>query len=82
MTETDVCPECGATVDREFRVPTVVRTCDEGCGFVHFLREGLSELVAQVPEEHRPDDWSDLSSDERVRIAIREGVVTLADLRG
>jgi hypothetical protein len=77
-----VCAICGTTTDREFRVPSVVRTCEGGCGFVHFLREELLELTEGVPEPDRPDDWDELPGDERLRIAIRERDLTLRDLRG
>jgi hypothetical protein len=82
VTETYVCPTCGSTTERDFRVPSVVRTCQSGCGFVHFLREELLELTERVPEAERPDDWDDLSGEERLRIAVRRGDVTLDDIRG
>ncbi|MEF8790803.1 MAG: hypothetical protein V5A61_11820 [Haloarculaceae archaeon] len=82
MTEyTYVCPTCGTTTEREFRVPSVVRTCEEGCGFVHFLRADLLELTERVPESDRPDDWEELHGEERLRIAMRQGYVTLEELR-
>lgn len=82
VSETYVCSICGTTTEREFRVPSVVRTCEGGCGFVHFLREELLALTERVPEADRPDDWNELPADERLRIAIRETDVTLEDLRG
>ena len=82
MTETYVCPTCGGTTERDFRVPSVVRTCENGCGFVHFLREQLLELTERVPDAERPDDWDELSGEERLRVAVRRGDVTLDDIRG
>ena len=82
MTETYVCPTCGTTTEREFRVPSVVRTCEGGCGFVHFLREELLELTERVPDSERPDDWDELHGEERLRIAVRQGHVTIEELRG
>ncbi|MFB6118429.1 hypothetical protein [Halosegnis sp.] len=76
-----VCPECGNAVVREYRVPSVVRTCEEGCGFDHYIRADLLEKVESVPESARPDDWDDLDNAERVYVALREGVVSLPDLQ-
>ncbi|MFC5969943.1 hypothetical protein ACFPYI_01230 [Halomarina salina] len=76
-----VCPTCGARIERPFRVPSVARTCDNGCPFGHFLRTGLLERVEEVPEEARPDDWAERDAEERLHVAVREGIVTPTDLR-
>ena len=76
-----VCPTCGARVERPFRTPSVVRTCDNGCPFGHFLRADLLERVEEVPEEARPDDWAERDVEERLLVAMREGVVAPSDLR-
>ena len=76
-----LCPVCGTAVERPFRVPAVVRTCENDCGFGGYVREGLAERVAEVPEEARPEDWAELGAEERLRIAAREGVLTIEDLR-
>lgn len=78
---TYACPECRNAVDREFRVPSLVRSCENGCGFDHYVREGLLAKVAEVPEADRPDDWADRSATERLVVALREGVVSVPDLR-
>jgi hypothetical protein len=72
---------CGATVERSFRVPAVIRTCENDCGFGGYVREGLADRLGDVPEEARPEDWEELSAEERLRIAAREGVLTIDDLR-
>jgi hypothetical protein len=76
-----VCAECGATVDREYRVPTLVRTCDDCGEFAHFVREPLLELADRIPEDERPEDWDQLDPAERMRLAMRLGFVSLSDLR-
>jgi len=76
-----VCPTCGATVDRPFRAPSVVRQCDNGCSFGHFLRADILERVEAVPEDARPDDWEEMEVENRLLVAMREGIVSLPDLR-
>ena len=76
-----VCPECGNTVDREFRVPSVVRSCENDCGFDHYIRTDVLEKVEAVPETDRPDDWDDLDNEEKVYVALKEGVISLPDLQ-
>ena len=82
MTQTTyVCPFCENAVQRSFRAPSVVRSCENGCGFDHFVREDLLSKLRSVPEEDRPDDWGEMSAEERVMVALREGSVTVDDLR-
>ena len=76
-----VCPTCGNRVERSFRTASVVRSCENGCAFGHFLRADLLDRVESMPEEARPDDWEELETEERLFAALREGVVTLPDLR-
>ncbi|WP_435195167.1 hypothetical protein [Natronomonas sp. EA1] len=78
---TYVCPECGNTVEREYRVPSIIRTCESGCGFDHYVRAELADAIAEVPEESRPDDWDDLTSTERLLVAFREGFLSMGDVR-
>jgi hypothetical protein len=76
-----VCPTCGAVVERPFRAPSVVRQCDNGCSFGHFLRADILARVEEVPEEVRPDDWDEMEVENRLLLAMREGIVSLPDLR-
>jgi predicted ATP-dependent serine protease len=76
-----VCAECGAVTERSYAVPTLVRTCEECGEWSHFIRDALLALADRVPEDDRPDDWDDLSSEEKMRVAMREGHVSLSDLR-
>ena len=76
-----VCPECGNVVEREYRVPSVVRACENDCGFDHYVRTDLLEKVESVPEADRPDDWDDLDNEEKVYVALKKGVVSLPDLQ-
>ncbi len=78
--ETYVCPECTSTVERDYNVRYIVRTCDE-CGHNgRFLNETLTNVVYDVPEEERPDDWADQPLDERFRHALEEGLIDRTDL--
>jgi hypothetical protein len=81
VSERYLCAECGAPVEREYRVPTIVRTCDECREFSHFVREPLLQLAERVPEDERPEDWDQLSAAERMRVAMSRGFVSLSDLR-
>ncbi|MFD1512382.1 hypothetical protein [Halomarina rubra] len=78
---TYVCPTCGARITRSFRAPSVMRSCENGCSFGHFLRADVLERVDSVPVAARPDDWAELEVEERLLVAMREGVVSLPDLR-
>jgi hypothetical protein len=75
------CPDCGNEVERGFRVPSIVRSCENDCGFDHYVRVDLLEKVAQVPEDARPDDWGDLSESRKLLVAMREGLVDLSDVQ-
>lgn len=78
--ETYVCPECTSTVEREYRVRYVIRTCEE-CGHNgRFLHESLLDVVHDIPEDDLPEDWADQPLDERLRHAIEEGLVDRAQL--
>ena len=76
-----VCPTCGDVVERPFRAPSVVRRCDNGCEFGPFLRVDVLDRVDQVPESARPDDWQEMEVEQRLLVAMREGVVSLPNLR-
>jgi RNase P subunit RPR2 len=78
--ETYVCPECTSTVERDYRVKYVIRTCEE-CGHNgRFLHESLLDVVYDIPEEERPDGWADKPLDERLRRALEEGLIDRAQL--
>ncbi|WP_255149923.1 hypothetical protein [Halorarius halobius] len=76
-----VCPDCGNTVERDYRVPSIVRSCENDCGWDHYVRVDLFEKVEQVPESARPDDWNDLSESRKLLVAMREGLVDLSDVQ-
>jgi hypothetical protein len=76
-----VCPACDNRITREFRVPSVVRTCENDCGFDHYIRTDILRKVESVPEEARPGDWDEMDNEKRVYVAIREGVISLPDLQ-
>ncbi|KAB7512694.1 hypothetical protein DM867_12295 [Halosegnis rubeus] len=76
-----VCPECENTVERDFRVPSIVRSCENDCGFDHYIRTDLLEKVEAVPEEDRPDEWDEMDNEKKVYVALKEGVLSLPDLQ-
>jgi hypothetical protein len=76
-----VCPDCGNTVQRGYRVPSIVRNCENDCGFDHYVRADLLAKVEQVPEDARPDDWAELSESHKLLVAMREGIVDLSDVQ-
>jgi hypothetical protein len=76
-----VCPECENRTTREFRVPSIVRSCENDCGFDHYLRSDLLAKVESVPADARPDDWNDLDNERKVYVALREGIISLPDLQ-
>jgi predicted ATP-dependent serine protease len=76
-----VCAECGASAERSYVVPTLVRTCGECGAWGHFVREELLVLADRVPEDDRPEDWEKLSGEEKMRVAMQKGHVTISDLR-
>jgi hypothetical protein len=78
--ETYVCPECTSTVERDYRVKYVIRTCDECDHNGRFLHESLTDVIYAIPEEDRPDDWADDPLDERFRRALEEGLIDRTDL--
>ena len=75
------CPDCGNEVERDYRVPSIVRACENDCGFDHYVRTDLLEKVSQVPETARPDDWADLSESHKLLVAMREGLVDISDVQ-
>jgi hypothetical protein len=75
VTETYVCPNCTATVERPYRVRLIVLTCPECGENGNFLNRTLVELLSEIPEEERPDDWGDLAVDQRLSSAVRRGLL-------
>lgn len=76
-----ICLKCGNTTTRPFRVPSIVRSCENDCGFDHYLRTDLLEKVKSVPTDDRPDDWEELDTEQKVYVALREGVLSVPDLQ-
>jgi len=76
-----VCPACQNTVGRDFRVPSIVRSCENDCGFDHYIRTDLLDKVESVPESDRPDEWEEMDNEKKVYVALREGVLSLPDLQ-
>jgi RNase P subunit RPR2 len=80
VSESYVCPECTSTVERNYRVQYVIRTCDECGHHGRFLHESLLDLVYEIPEAEVPDDWDDRPLDERLSYALEEGLIDRTEL--
>jgi hypothetical protein len=81
VTETYVCPNCGATEERKYRVRLIILTCAECGENGRFLHQSLANLLATIPEPDRPDGWGTLPADQRLREAVKEGLVDVEDVK-
>ncbi|MFC6872490.1 hypothetical protein [Halobellus marinus] len=78
MTESYVCPHCGRLEDRPYRVRLIILTCPD-CGLNgRFIHESLVERLDEIPDADRPDDWSEMPLDDRLRFAIEEGLLEIS----
>lgn len=81
MSETYVCPECTNAVERNYSVKYLISTCDECGTHGRFINDELLDRLYELPEEDLPDDWTDMSLDDRMEHAMREGLLDYDDLR-
>lgn len=75
MTETYVCPNCGENEHREYRVRLILLTCPECGENGRFLNEELVEVLDEIPDDELPEEWAELSADQRLRRAMERGLV-------
>ncbi|RDI70293.1 HMG-box domain-containing protein [Halopelagius longus] len=75
MTDTYVCPYCGATEHREYRVRLILLTCPECGENGRFLNEELVEVLDEIPDDELPEEWSELPADQRLHRAMERGLV-------
>lgn len=75
MTETYVCPNCGEREHREYRVRLIILTCPNCGENGRFLNETLVELLEEIPEEERPEEWAELPADQRLHRAMKRGLL-------
>jgi len=76
VSETYVCAQCQATVDRSFEVKSIIRTCAE-CGTNgRFLHRSFVDSLSEIAAENRPDGWEEMALDERFETALRQGLIT------
>lgn len=77
MSETYVCAQCQAAVERNFEVRSLIRTCAECDENGRFLHSSLVESLSEIATDDRPDGWEEMSLDERFEAALREGLITI-----
>jgi hypothetical protein len=75
VTETYVCPNCGETQERPYRVKLIVLTCPVCGENGYFLNDSLVSLLDDIPESERPADWGEMNVEERMRYAVKEDLV-------
>ncbi|MGQ4556974.1 hypothetical protein [Halobellus sp. GM3] len=78
MTETYVCPHCGRTEERPYRVRLIILTCLDCGENGRFLHESIVNRLEEVPEAERPEEWGEMPLDERLGYAIREGLLDVS----
>lgn len=81
MTETYVCPYCGGTIEREFGVQYLVRSCSECGEHGRFVHRAVAAALEEVSSDELPDGWAEEPLDERLLIAVREGILDVDDAR-
>lgn len=77
MPETYLCANCRETVDREFAVRSLIRTCDECGQNGRFLHTSLVDSLEAIPEDERPEEWERMRLDERFEDALKRGLIQL-----
>ena len=77
MPETYVCSNCEATVEREFAVKSLIRTCAECGEHGRFVHESLLESLAAIPDDDRPEEWDGMPLDERFMDAVKRGLIEI-----
>lgn len=77
MPETYVCARCEATVEREFAVKSLIRTCAECGEHGRFVHESLLESLTEIPAEERPDEWEEMTLDDRFMDAVKRGLIEI-----
>lgn len=77
VTETYVCPHCGTTQERSYRVRLIIVTCPECGENGRHVHASYVDLLDEVPEEDKPDEWSRMPLDERLLDAVKRGLVDL-----
>ena len=75
MTESYVCPHCQRVEERPYRVRLIILTCPDCGKNGRFLHRSLVDRLDDVPEPRRPQDWTEMPLDERLRYAVTEGIL-------
>lgn len=77
VSETYVCAQCEAAVERNFEVRSLIRTCEECDQNGRFLHRSLVESLSKIAAEDRPDGWEQMALDERFEAALQQGLITI-----
>ncbi|MFC7095908.1 hypothetical protein [Halobaculum marinum] len=81
MPETYVCPYCRATVERDYRVQYVIRSCPECGDHGRSVHAEVAAALDDLSSDDLPDGWADRPLDERLLVAVREGLLEIAETR-
>ncbi|PSQ06286.1 hypothetical protein BRC97_06740 [Halobacteriales archaeon QS_6_71_20] len=81
MTATYVCPYCGGEIERGFSVQYLVRSCSDCGEHGRFVHRAVAAALEEVSTADMPDGWAEEPLDERLLIAVREGVLDVGDAR-
>jgi DNA-directed RNA polymerase subunit RPC12/RpoP len=77
VSETYVCARCEATVEREFAVKSLIRTCAECGEHGRFVHKSLLESLTAIPDEERPEEWDGMSLDDQFMDAVKRGLIEI-----
>ena len=81
MSETYVCPYCREGVERDYAVQYIIRSCSECGEHGRFVHESVAAALEGLSSDDLPEGWADRPLDERLLVAVREGVLDIADTR-
>ncbi|UIO98706.1 hypothetical protein Hbl1158_09100 [Halobaculum sp. CBA1158] len=62
-------------MERPFRVQYVIRSCLECDGHGRFVHGDVAAALDRIDESALPDGWEDDPLDERLLVAVREGLL-------
>ncbi|MFB6251194.1 MAG: hypothetical protein ABEI27_05835 [Halobellus sp.] len=81
MTESYVCPTCERVEERSYRVRFIILTCPDCGENGRFIHTSFVDRLEEIPESEHPEGWADMTLDERLLYAVREGLLQI-DITG
>lgn len=64
------CNNCGEEITKYWGVPYFLKTCDcKSSGYVKYTRKKVLEVIENISEEEKPDQWDELDNNEKLAIA-------------